>query len=170
MSKNLVLTGFMGVGKSSVGKIIAASLGFDFADTDEIITERENMPISKIFEEKGENYFRNLESKIIKEVSKRENTVIATGGGVPLRPDNIAFLRENGVIILLECDVKVIMKRVSKQGERPLLVSKTEEEVFMLLKKRAPFYENCDFSVDVSTLTPIEAAKAAIVAYEKRKD
>lgn len=169
MSKNLILTGFMGVGKSSVGKIIANSLGYEFLDTDEIIVEREKMSINRIFEEKGENYFRNLESKIIKEISAMSNKVVATGGGVVLRPENLLFLRENGLIILFECSPEVIKKRVEKQGKRPLLVNKTIEDIEKMLKTRAPFYKNCDFSLNVSTLTPIEAAKSAIVAYEKLK-
>lgn len=167
MAKNIVLTGFMGVGKTSVGKMIAQSLGYKFIDTDSLIVQNENMEIAEIFKKKGEDYFRTIEHKTICDVSKFENTVIATGGGVVKNKKNVELLRKNGVIILLRCSAEVIIKRLSNINDRPLIVGKTKDEIEKMIKDREQFYIDCDFCVDVSMLTPIDVSKSIMVFYKK---
>jgi len=101
---NIVLTGFMGTGKSIVGEKLAQRLGMGYIDTDQIIEEREGCEISKIFKEKGEDYFRKIETEVVKEVSSFNNCVIATGGGVVLKEENIKALRRKGIIISLSAN------------------------------------------------------------------
>ncbi len=120
---NIVLTGFMGTGKSIVAKKLAQKLGMGYVDTDKIIEDREGREIRKIFEEKGEDYFREIETKIIKQVSSLNNYVIATGGGVVLKEENIKALRKKGVIIYLSANPEIILKRTDKNEERPLLLN-----------------------------------------------
>ena len=157
---NIVLTGFMGTGKSLVGKKLAKRLEMSYVDTDELIENREKAKISQIFQEKGEDYFRRIESKIIKEVSSLDRYVISTGGGAILKKENLAALRSKGLIICLSANPKEILKRTSKSQNRPLLKSKDRQrKVFDLLKTRRPFYEKADFEVDTSELTTTEAVE-----------
>lgn len=152
--RNIVLTGFMGTGKSAVGRYLARCLQMDFVDTDEEIERRTGLKIPEIFAKYGENYFRAEESKVVEEVAGRENCVIATGGGVVLNPENIRKLRERGVIILLEASPEVIAERVLASEERPLLSCSRDPvgRIKELLKFRAPFYQNCDLRIDTSCL------------------
>lgn len=170
MARNIVLTGFMGSGKTSVGKITAANLGYDFIDIDSYIEEKHNKKISEIFKEKGEDYFRNIETDAVNELAGRENTVIATGGGTVIKKENIKALRKNGVIIFLYCDASVVMKRVGKDESRPLLKDKTERDIENMINHRREFYQNNDYEIDVSAITPIEVAKKVVVNYNKFKE
>ena len=157
---NIVLTGFMGTGKSLVGKKLAKRLEMSYVDTDELIENREKAKISQIFQEKGEDYFRRIESKIIKEVSSLDRYVISTGGGAILKKENLAALRSKGLIICLSANPKEILKRTSKSQNRPLLKSKDRQrKVFDLLKTRRLFYEKADFEVDTSELTTTEVVE-----------
>ncbi len=107
---NVVITGFMCSGKTSVGKKLAEKLNFDFLDTDDLIENKVGMRITEIFEKYGEPYFRELETQIIKEVSEKDKLVISTGGGVVLREENVNNLRKNGVIINLVANLRLFMK------------------------------------------------------------
>ena len=157
---NIVLTGFMGTGKSLVGKKLAKRLKMSYLDTDELIENREKAKICRIFQEKGEDYFRRIESKIIKEVSSLDRCVISTGGGAILKKENLAALKSKGLIICLSANPKAILKRTSKSQNRPLLKSKDRQrKVFDLLKTRRPFYEKADFEVDTSELTTTEVVE-----------
>ncbi|MFQ6066038.1 MAG: shikimate kinase [bacterium] len=157
---NIVLTGFMGTGKSLVGKKLAKRLKMSYLDTDELIEKREAAKISRIFQEKGEQYFRTVETKIIKEVSGLDRCVISTGGGAILKAENLVALKRKGVIICLSANPKVILKRTSKSQNRPLLKSKDRErKVFHLLKTRRSFYDKADFEVDTSELTTTEVVE-----------
>jgi shikimate kinase len=168
--KNIVLTGFMGTGKSAVGRHLARCLQMDFVDTDEEIEKKTGLKIPEIFARYGENYFRAEESKVVEEVAGRENCVIATGGGVVLNPENIRKLRERGVIILLEATPEVIAARVLKSEERPLLFSSRDplERIRELLEFRAPFYQNCDLRVDTSSLSLEEVVEKIVSFLEER--
>ncbi|MDD5687931.1 MAG: shikimate kinase [Elusimicrobia bacterium] len=160
---NIILTGFMATGKSDVGREIARLLKMKFVDTDVLITEKAGMKISDIFSEKGEKYFRDIESEIAKEVGGYDNYVIATGGGIVLRQENIDNLKRNGKIINLKASVEKILERVSKNSDRPLLnVGDKKSETEKLLYIRTPHYEKCDFSFDTTDTTPKEAAKRII--------
>ena len=157
---NIILTGFMGTGKSLVGKKLAKGLKMSYLDTDKLIEEREAAKICWIFQEKGEDYFRRVETEIIKEVSSFDNCVISTGGGAILKKENLAALKRKGVIICLSAHPEVILKRTSESQNRPLLKSKDPKSaVEDLLKTRRSFYEKADFEVDTSELATSEVVE-----------
>lgn len=155
---NIVLTGFMGTGKSSIGKLLSCKLGLKFVDTDALIEEQEGISINRIFEKHGEKYFRAIERKTVAGVSAKDNCVIATGGGVVLDGENMANLRKNGVIICLRARPEVIHARITPQDTRPLLkVSDPAAAIKEKLEERSPFYKG-DLKLDTSDISPEDAA------------
>lgn len=149
--KNIVLTGFMGTGKSSVGRWLARELNVKFVDTDDLIEKAAGMSINEIFAESGEAYFRRLESKVINEVSSKTDMVIATGGGAIVNPLNLDALRRNGVIICLTASIDAIISRIGDRDERPLIAKGDKREAISnLLRIREPFYKKADFIVDTT--------------------
>lgn len=152
--KNIVLTGFMGAGKSSVGRKLVERLGMSVIDTDDLIERSAGMRIFEIFAKHGEPHFRELEKKAVAEASKLENRVIITGGGVVLKEENMKNLRRNGIIIYLHAKPEVIYSRIKHEVHRPLLqVENPMKKIKELLEYRAPYYANNDFTVDTSELT-----------------
>lgn len=160
----IVLTGFMGTGKTSVGREISRKLGYRFIDTDVLIEEREGCAISIIFKEKGENYFRKLEEDVIEDVSKEKNVVIATGGGVIKNRNNVENLRRKGIIIWLKASPEIILKRIMTEGgKRPLLeVKEPLNEINKLLNERRELYKQGDTYVDTDYITSEETAEEII--------
>ncbi|MEW6602521.1 MAG: shikimate kinase, partial [Nitrospirota bacterium] len=160
----IVLTGFMGTGKTSVGKELSRILGYRFVDTDKLIEEKEGKPISLIFKNKGEDYFRKIEQDIVRDVSMMRNAVIATGGGVIKNSKNVANLGKNGIIVWLKADPEIILKRVMLEGgKRPLLeVEEPLKEINKLLSERIKLYQQADTSVDTNYITPQESAHEII--------
>jgi len=157
----IVLTGFMGTGKTSVGKELSRKLGYQFIDTDVLIESREGKPVSLIFKENGEDYFRKLEQAVVREVSLMNNIVIATGGGVIKNRNNVENLGRRGIVIWLKADPGIILKRVMLEGgKRPLLeVEEPLKEINKLLTERKPLYTQADASVDTNYITPEETAE-----------
>ncbi|BDU50432.1 shikimate kinase [Haliovirga abyssi] len=142
MKKNIVLIGYMGTGKSTIGKILSKELKMEFIDTDLLIEKNIKMSIKDIFENFGEKYFRDLESKIAKEVSKLNNKIISTGGGIVLRDENINNLKKTGMVVLLKANADTIYERVSKNSDRPLLnVENPKEKINKMLIERKLNYE-----------------------------
>lgn len=143
MKENIILIGFMGCGKTSVGKQLAQKLSYEFLDTDEEIEKRQKMTISKIFAEKGEEYFRELETQVLEEMLPTvKQTVISTGGGLPLREKNAKILKDLGVVIYLKATKETTLERVYMDRSRPILAGDNlEERIDNLLKTRAPSYE-----------------------------
>ncbi len=157
----IVLTGFMGTGKTSVGIALSRRLSWPFIDTDVLIEEREGISVAAIFKEKGEDYFRGVERSVVEEVSKKRDVVIATGGGVIKDKKNVDNLGRGGVIIWLKTDPEVILRRIMAEGgKRPLLnVEEPIKEIERLLSDREALYSQADAAVDTSYITPSEAAK-----------
>lgn len=154
--KNIVLTGFMGVGKSSAGRRLAAALGRDFVDMDSLIEEREGRSITRIFAENGEAYFRRLEADLCRELAARTGLVIATGGGALLPPDNLRTLERTGLVICLDCQPEELWRRIGHSEDRPMLAERdTErfERLATLLKKRQPAYARIKHHLDVTHLS-----------------
>ena len=150
---NIVLTGFMGTGKSKIGKRLATELRMGYLDTDELIEKREKDSISAIFKKRGEEYFRRLETKVVKEVALLDNFVISTGGGVVLREGNIRLLKKNAFIVCLFASPEVILKRTEGDDNRPLLeVNNQKKRIEELLALRKPYYEKAGLRVDTSAL------------------
>jgi len=164
--RNVVLIGFMGTGKTAVGRRVAARLGCPFVDTDTLIEERAGRPIPRIFAEDGEAAFRQLEAEVVDAAAGRDGVVIATGGGVVLRPENMARLRQTGVIVALRADPKAILARVGG-SVRPLLAGDPEGSIRRLLAERDVLYGEADLAVDTTALSPEDAA-ARVIAFVTR--
>ncbi len=168
LNENIVLTGFMGTGKTSSGIIIAGKTGRFFVDTDDLIEQAAGLTINEIFESKGEKYFRKLEKKIIAGLSGNKGLVISTGGGVVTSKANMSNLRKHGKVFALVSDEKTIFKRVSEAGlTRPLVKAATKKTAFnkikILLNKRMSLYMNyADFVIDTSRLSPEATAEKVL--------
>ena len=158
--QNLILIGFMGTGKSSVGKRIAASLGFRFVDTDAMVVEAAGKVISDIFADEGEEHFRDLETAALREAAQSGNQVIATGGGIILREENRDVLARAGHVVWLKCDPETILARVSRNTARPLVQTENPlETIRNLLGQREAFYRAAaSEEVNTSELTLDETA------------
>jgi shikimate kinase len=149
--KNIVLTGFMGTGKTLVSRKLAGELGKDYVSTDEMIIKREDKPIKDIFADSGEEYFRDIEQQIVEEISEKIDQIIDTGGGVVLNDINIANLKLKGIVICLWTDPEEIYLRTKEDGTRPLLnVDDPMRKITDLLEKRRPFYEKADHHIDTT--------------------
>lgn len=142
-NRNIVLIGYMGSGKSSVGHKAAKALGLEFLDTDELIEEEEQMTISKLFEEKGEAYFRQKETETIQRLQKeRKGKIIATGGGLPMKEENRELLKQLGTVIYLKAETATLLKRLSGDNKRPLLKEgDLRNKIETMLEIRNPVYE-----------------------------
>ena len=154
--KNIVLIGFMGTGKTTIGRLLASRLGRPFVDCDKKVEYENNMTIREIFESYGEAYFRQKETDMIARISRYNNAVIATGGGVVLSSDNMRRLKKNGVIIALTASVETILERTGRRNTRPLLMdfSAREQIVDRLLRERSELYQKADFSIDTDSNSP----------------
>ncbi|APH04405.1 shikimate kinase [Bacillus weihaiensis] len=147
--KAIYLTGFMGVGKTTIGEGLSKNLNIPVIDTDQEIEKKLNMEIKKIFSEYGEAYFRHQESAILKEMPQR-NAIITTGGGIVMKEENRTWMKNNGIIILLSADIQTIFERVQKDVNRPLAKKKTIEQLKDLFESRIRFYEECNYKVETT--------------------
>ncbi|MEW5841784.1 MAG: shikimate kinase [Bacteroidota bacterium] len=161
MSNRLVyLTGFMTSGKSTIGPILANVLGFEFFDLDKVIEDEEKQTIIEIFEKKGEDYFRELESKTLKHLSESKSAVISLGGGTITNKNNFDLLKRTGKIIYLKVSPDNLYKRLKNKIDRPLfkdmVLSENSEDDFMnrineMLEKRKEFYEKADIVMETDS-------------------
>jgi shikimate kinase len=142
---NLALIGFMGTGKTSVGRFVAELLDFQYLDTDEMIQSDTGRIISDIFKTDGEPAFRALEEKVVAELASRAKTVIATGGGLPTNPTNLTSLKSHALVVCLWASPEKIWERVKNQSHRPLLHdTDPQKKIRELLAAREPFYKQAD--------------------------
>ena len=150
----IFLIGYMGAGKTTIGKLLAKRLNWSFIDLDSFIENRYRRTIAAIFEEKGEAGFREIERRTLQEISSFENTVISTGGGLPCFFDNMDLMNKTGITIYLRAEVNELVGRLSfDKHKRPLIKGKNKEElrefVEINLKKREPFYNRAKIIFDV---------------------
>lgn len=139
--KNIVLLGFMGTGKTSVGKSLAKRLDMTFVDMDDVIVQREGKSVSDIFAQDGESHFRQLERNLVQELSAESGKVIAPGGGIVLNPDNISDFESSGLVICLTATPETILDRVKDDKHRPLLEEGDKlEKIKSILDKRIDLY------------------------------
>ncbi|MGQ0794085.1 MAG: shikimate kinase [Deltaproteobacteria bacterium] len=164
--RNIFLVGFMGAGKSSVGKALAKILGIRFLDLDDAVEKELKIPIAEIFARFGEEYFRDAESAALKSVSIHEAQVVATGGGAALREENWqAMRRSGGVTVYLRAPAEALWNRVKGNQSRPLLrVENPFERLVEMLDSRIPLYEKADIAVNTEGLAP--ESVASLIARE----
>jgi len=143
----IYLIGMMASGKSTVGKLLAESLEMDFVDMDEEIVSIEKMSVNKIFESKGEDYFRRVESTILKNLSKRNNLVISTGGGAPIYHNGIDIMKESAKVIWLKVSKETIYKRLSSDTKRPLARKISKFQLAKMATTRNAVYKQADIRV-----------------------
>jgi shikimate kinase len=166
---NIVLIGFMGSGKSSVGRMLARRLRFQFLDTDTLIEERARMAIKDIFARQGEERFRERETAVLESLLGKRRHVLATGGGIVTQPRNLPLLHQLGWVVLLKADPEELYRRVSRNRDRPLLhVRDPRGRVNEMLEVRQPLYEQAaDFQVDSTGMRREDVAE--LVLAEARK-
>jgi len=160
---NLALIGFMGTGKTSVGRLIAEQLHFDYLDTDETIQSHTGRTIADIFKTDGEPAFRALEQKMVAELASRTNMVIATGGGLPTDPANLASLKTHALVVCLWASPEKIWERVRNQSHRPLLHDPDpQKKIRELLAAREPFYRQADVLLNTELRSVREVAQQIV--------
>jgi shikimate kinase len=172
MKTSIALIGFMGTGKTAVGKALAERLDKEFVELDSLIEQKAGKTIPQIFQQEGEVAFRELEIEVTKEVAERKNTVIACGGGVVLNEINIERLRKECIIVYLTASPTVILKRTSSdENKRPLLSKPNKaQRIQELLRFRKPFYERAaDIKIDTSKLD-INSATEQIIKKVKENE
>ena len=152
MPDNLILVGFMGAGKSAVGRLLAKRLGRCLVETDEMIVAREGKSIPEIFAEKGEPYFRAREAEALELLKLKRGDVIATGGGLPCASGAMEALHALGTVIWLTAAPDTLYRRASRAGDRPMLENRSREEVAALLRQREPYYSQAHITVDTTAL------------------
>src|ERR1044071_5422938 len=153
----------MGTGKTSIGRLVADQLHFDYLDTDEMIQSATGKTIADIFSREGEAAFRALEEKIVKEISTRTKTVISTGGGLPVNPKNLAGLKSHALVVCLWASPEKIWERVKNQSHRPLLHDpEPQKKMRELLAARKPFYKKADGLLNTELRSMREVAQQVI--------
>ena len=157
--RNIFLIGMMGSGKSQTGPVLAKMINYAFVDTDDVIEKASKQSISSIFEKDGEKVFRDVEKKVLKEISQHHSLVIATGGGLVTLPENWGILHQ-GIVIWLDLDLKRSIKRLeSDQKRRPLLLGDNLAENFsQIYESRKPIYLESDLRIEVEDQSPYEVA------------
>jgi shikimate kinase len=160
----IILIGFMGSGKSSVGEVLAQQLGWPRFDTDEIVARDLGLTIPEIFARHGEEFFRDAEAEVVRQLDGNLSAVIVTGGGTVLRTENVVRLRELGTIVWLRADLATLQQRLVGRNDRPLLQTENPAATIAeLLARREKFYEAAaDFAVDTSARSPRESARAVL--------
>ena len=168
MTQNIILIGFMGCGKSSIGRRLAGRLGHEFRDSDDLISARAGKSITDIFKSEGETGFRERETMELRELVDSQGIVLATGGGAVLREENREILRRIGLVVWLHSDPEILFERASRNRKRPLLEVENPRSTFnALLESRLPIYEMAtDRKVDATGLSHDQTVEALLKAIE----
>ncbi len=171
LAQNIILIGFMGSGKSSIGKQLSRRLGYDYLDTDDLIVSKAGKSITTIFETEGEPSFREFETEILEEflLSSKKNFVLSTGGGIILSEKNQPLLKSLGIVIWLDASPDVLFERATRQTKRPLLEVEYPRRTFNeLLAKRLSLYrETCDIEIDTTCLSYSQTIEAILNNFEE---
>lgn len=165
--QNIVLVGFMGSGKTTVGRLLAEQTSMPLIDMDTLIEERAGKSINNIFAQDGEPHFRALEREMVKELANQEGQIISTGGGIVLNPDNIADFEKSGLVVCLLADAETVLDRVRHDSSRPLLAGDKETKILELLQSRKHLYGSIAHKIDTSGRpSPEPTAQEIIDLYE----
>lgn len=165
--KNIYLVGFMGTGKTTVGKILANKLSKEFVEMDYLIEQKEGQKITDIFKEKGEAYFRKLENDLLLKISSQSDLVVSCGGGLVCNEKNLRLLENTGYVFSLFASPSVIFERVKGSADRPLLnVEDPLGRINELLKLRAPYYQKIGRRIDTDSLSPQTTADSILSLLE----
>ena len=168
MGKNLTLTGMMGVGKSTVGKILAKKLNYKFVDIDKLIEDKEGSSINFIFKNKSESYFRKIENDITLSELKKRNSVISLGGGAFLNDAIRKSAKKLSASFWLDVPINSLIKRLKKNNKRPLLFKKnTKEEIKKIYFDRKKIYNEADYRIKCDSLKSKEIVRKILYLYEK---
>lgn len=166
--KAIYLTGFMGSGKTTVGKELSERIGVPVVDTDEFIVKEEQRSITEIFETDGEKYFREAETKALRSLPT-EDVIVTTGGGIILKKENRDYMKINGIVLFLYCTPEVVYERLKNDTSRPLLSGDKMKEIKLRFAERLPLYNEADYTIDTSTLTITDTVETIIVFLTKTK-
>lgn len=171
MSKNIVLVGFMGSGKTTISKLIAEITGRELLDTDALIENKVQKKIKEIFKLYGEDFFRELEMSVIKEISDFQDKIISTGGGCLEWGDNLENLKKNSILFYLRTDFDVLFDRINDDSDRPLVrklkaFKKTFRTLKKLFEKREPFYKQANEIIVTKEKEPDTIANEIIEKYQ----
>jgi shikimate kinase len=170
--RNLFLIGPMGVGKSTIGRLLAAELHLDFYDSDRVIEERTGADIPWIFDMEGESGFRDRETAVLQELAAEQGAVVATGGGIVVRPANAEIMKSSGVVVYLTASIDQLVERTARDKKRPLLqVDNPRQKIIELLAVREPLYrEVADVVVNTDKRSPKSVAQeiASLVGRDSR--
>ena len=164
--KNLVFVGMMGSGKSTIGSMISKKLNLNFFDIDQLIENNQKMNVSKIFEIKGENFFRDVEKKITLDILKNKNGVIALGGGGFITRAIKNEVLENHLSFWLDWNIDTLVNRIKNSKKRPLAVNSSKNELKEIIKKRSIIYSKALYKIDCENFTKQQIAKKIIDIYE----
>lgn len=158
------LTGFMGCGKSTVGRLLARRLGYFFLDTDAEIERQQQCTIAEIFAYAGELRFRDLETQMLERLQGSANVIVSTGGGMIVRPENREWMKQLGRRVYLRVPEEVLFARLQRDRKRPLMQHELppEERVRSLMVDRSPLYEEAELIIDSQDLTPAQTTTAII--------
>ena len=163
MKHNIILTGFMGTGKTSVGKRLADLLHWQYVDVDETIEKQVAMSISEYFKTRGEPSFRDIESSTLYELLSHQQHVISTGGGAVIRQENRRLMHENGFVICLEATPEVIFERIHREKHRPVLGNTPDlNKIQQVLQERIEYYKDSDWCIDTSQKTVFQVVEEII--------
>ena len=164
--ENIVFLGMMGAGKTTIGKLVSQKLSFDFYDTDNEIENKLSLKISKIFQNKGENFFREIEEKITLELLNKKKTIIALGGGTFLNNKVRKEILNNHLSFWLKWDDEILLNRIKNSHKRPIAFNSTNHEILKLIKKRSNIYSKALYKINCENFTKNEIAKKIINIYE----
>ncbi|QQZ60215.1 shikimate kinase [Paenibacillus sonchi] len=164
-NKNIILVGMMATGKSTVGALLAEELGYELVDLDHVIIQQKGRSIAELFAEGGEEYFRRIESAVLKDVLEGEGRIISTGGGAVLAPGNADIMLQNGLVVALTASEDAIIARVSGDQNRPLLAGNAQERVRTILEQRRNAYRFAHCTVDTTDLSVAEVSKHILMHY-----
>jgi shikimate kinase len=168
MDRNLILVGFMGTGKTEVGKVVSRTIGRSFVDIDDYIVSAAGMTINEIFKSYGEDLFRELESGMIRKFSKIQRLVISTGGGSLLRMENVQNLKRTGVLVCLTASPEEIARRVADERHRPLLaVPDRVGTVREMMARRSQSYLLSDFTIHTDGKSVHAVAQEVLDVYRR---